>query len=234
MKHHKRGSRMIRQISPPLGYSPKDLVRLASIVARYHRGALPSTSQKSFARLSAAQQKRTLLLAGILRLADSLKLLATASSKESPLAGSLIFPSFGFGRRVRSTQPRGCTGRRGAPHSGDVVWPSADCASARRAGFQEQWQESVEVPIPQKRALNRRSGIGVGEEAACKRRTASGTSHSSTTNVRLISEAPCEIMRMLTSASSPNTRAAIPGVSRKFSPTRQTIAFRPSYFTSAS
>jgi CHAD domain-containing protein len=72
MNHHKRGSRMIRQISPPLGYSPKDL-GLASIVARYHRGALPSTSQKSFARLSAAQQNRTLLLAGILRLADSLE-----------------------------------------------------------------------------------------------------------------------------------------------------------------
>ena len=36
----------------------------------------------------------------------------------------------------------------------------------------------------------------------------SGTTSSSTTNVRLISEAPCEIMRILTSANSPNTRAA--------------------------
>ena len=62
---------MIREISPPLGYSAKEM-QLAAIVARYHRGALPSTSQSSFARLSAAQQRRTLLLAGILRLADSL------------------------------------------------------------------------------------------------------------------------------------------------------------------
>jgi CHAD domain-containing protein len=71
-KHHKRSSRMIREISPPLGYAAKEL-RLAAMVARYHRGALPNTGQKSFARLTAGQQRRTLLLAGILRLADSLK-----------------------------------------------------------------------------------------------------------------------------------------------------------------
>jgi CHAD domain-containing protein len=71
-KHHKRGSRMIRRISAPLGFRNKDL-QLAAIVARYHRGALPSTSQKTFSRLTAAQQRRTLLLAGILRLADSLE-----------------------------------------------------------------------------------------------------------------------------------------------------------------
>src|SRR2546429_5401883 len=41
-------------------------------------------------------------------------------------------------------------------------------------------------------------------------------------------------MRIFTSDNSPNTRAAIPGVSRKFSPTRHTMAFLPSYFTSAS
>ena len=70
-KHHKRSSRMIREISPPLGYTKKEL-QLAAIVARYHRGALPNTTQKSFARLTARQQRRTLLLAGILRLADSL------------------------------------------------------------------------------------------------------------------------------------------------------------------
>jgi hypothetical protein len=70
-KHHKRGSRMIRKMEIPLGYSSKDL-QLAAMAARYHRGALPNTSQKGFARLTPAQQRRTLLLAGILRLADSL------------------------------------------------------------------------------------------------------------------------------------------------------------------
>ena len=41
-------------------------------------------------------------------------------------------------------------------------------------------------------------------------------------------------MRMFTSFSSENTQPTMPGVSRRFSPTRQTIALRPSYFTSAS
>src|SRR5260370_839151 len=41
-------------------------------------------------------------------------------------------------------------------------------------------------------------------------------------------------MRIFTSESSPKTCPAMPGISRKFSPTRQTIALRPSYFTSAS
>src|SRR5215831_18769614 len=49
----------------------------------------------------------------------------------------------------------------------------------------------------------------------------------------LISDAPWEIIRMLTSGIAPKTLAAIPGVLRMFSPTRQTIAFRPSYFASA-
>src|SRR5579864_2516226 len=50
----------------------------------------------------------------------------------------------------------------------------------------------------------------------------------------LISDAPWEIIWMVTSGIAPNTRAAMPGVLRMFSPTRQTIALRPSYFTSAS
>ncbi len=58
-------------------------------------------------------------------------------------------------------------------------------------------------------------------------------SSSSTTKVRLISEAPCEIMRTLMLPSAPKTFATMPGVSRMFSPTRQTSAFFPSYFTSA-
>src|SRR5215468_6940211 len=48
-----------------------------------------------------------------------------------------------------------------------------------------------------------------------------------------ISDAPWEIMRMLTSGIAPKTLAAMPGVLRMFSPTRQTMALRPSYFTSA-
>ncbi len=78
-RHHKRSSKLIRKLSPPLPYREKDL-QLVGTVARYHRGALPSTSQKYFARLSAGQQNRILLLGGILRLADSL-----VSARNAPL-----------------------------------------------------------------------------------------------------------------------------------------------------
>src|SRR5579872_4735193 len=78
------------------------------------------------------------------------------------------------------------------------------------------------------------SGSSSPKKVPCSLLITSGTSSSSITKVRLISEAPCEIMRIFLSASLPNTNAATPGVSRKFSPTRQMIAFRPSYFTSAS
>src|ERR1700688_153149 len=63
---------------------------------------------------------------------------------------------------------------------------------------------------------------------------ASFTSSSSITNVKLISDAPCEIIRIFLSTSLPNTNAATPGLSRKLSPTRQIIGLRPSYFTSPS
>ena len=88
--HHKRGSKLIRRLSPPLPYGEKDL-QLAGIVARYHRGALPATSQKYFARLSAGQQNRTLLLGGILRLADSLE-----CSRSAPLRHLAVAREDGF------------------------------------------------------------------------------------------------------------------------------------------
>ncbi len=70
-KHHKAGARMLGKLDPPLGYSAGDL-RLASVVARYHRGGLPRETQKSFSKLTTAQKKRVMLLSGILRLADAL------------------------------------------------------------------------------------------------------------------------------------------------------------------
>ena len=70
-KHHKAGARMLRKLDPPLGYSAGDL-RLASVVARYHRGGFPRETQKSFSKLTTAQKRRVILLSGILRLADAL------------------------------------------------------------------------------------------------------------------------------------------------------------------
>lgn len=69
--HHKASYRMIRGLTPPLGWRAQDLLT-AGIVARYHRGALPRSKQKSFRDLSPRQRQHVSRLAAILRLADAL------------------------------------------------------------------------------------------------------------------------------------------------------------------
>ena len=66
--HHKDSARMLRKVEPPLGWSPGDLL-MASLVARYHRGALPKPTQKRFQALSRTRQQSVQFLGGILRLA---------------------------------------------------------------------------------------------------------------------------------------------------------------------
>jgi exopolyphosphatase/guanosine-5'-triphosphate,3'-diphosphate pyrophosphatase len=68
--HHKDTFRLIRRITPPLGYSEQSL-KLAAVVARYHRGALPRGGQKALQGLSLSERKEVTLLAGILRLANA-------------------------------------------------------------------------------------------------------------------------------------------------------------------
>jgi CHAD domain-containing protein len=66
--HHKESARLIRKLSPPLGWTVGEL-RVAALIARYHRGALPRDTHKNFAPLSKTRKQRVLLLGGILRLA---------------------------------------------------------------------------------------------------------------------------------------------------------------------
>jgi CHAD domain-containing protein len=66
--HHKISARLIRKLAPPIGWNPREL-RTAACVVRYHRGALPSAAQKSFAALSPSAQRLLQFLGGILRLA---------------------------------------------------------------------------------------------------------------------------------------------------------------------
>ena len=68
--HHKATYNLMQRLSPPLGWSAEQM-RLAGIVARYHRGALPGAGQKILASLSAGQRQSVLHLAGILRLANA-------------------------------------------------------------------------------------------------------------------------------------------------------------------
>ncbi len=66
--HHKASARLIRKLDPPFGWS-SDEIRITALVARYHRGALPRETQKSFAALPQSKQRAVQFLAGILRLA---------------------------------------------------------------------------------------------------------------------------------------------------------------------
>ena len=68
--HHKDTFRLIGKLNPPLGYSQRSL-KMAAVVARYHRGALPRGGQKALQGLSLPERQEATWLAGILRLANA-------------------------------------------------------------------------------------------------------------------------------------------------------------------
>lgn len=68
--HHKASYRLIRRLASPLGWNQQSL-RIAGIVARYHRGALPRPGRKALRGLSPQERQTVLQLAGMLRLADA-------------------------------------------------------------------------------------------------------------------------------------------------------------------
>jgi CHAD domain-containing protein len=68
--HHKATYRMIRRLSPPLGWRAQDLLTVG-VIARYHRGALPRAGQKALSGLSLKQRQDIARLAAILRLANA-------------------------------------------------------------------------------------------------------------------------------------------------------------------
>jgi CHAD domain-containing protein/HD superfamily phosphodiesterase len=69
--HHKVSFDLIRDHGNPLGWKPADLQR-AAVVARFHCGALPTRRHKSLRDLLPNEQKGTIQLAAILRLANAL------------------------------------------------------------------------------------------------------------------------------------------------------------------
>jgi CHAD domain-containing protein len=69
--HHKASFDMIRAHGNPLGWKPADLQR-AAIVARFHRGTLPTRKHKTLRDLLPDEQKATIQLSAILRLANAL------------------------------------------------------------------------------------------------------------------------------------------------------------------
>lgn len=69
--HHKASLDLIKSHETPLGYKDEDM-RRAAIVARFHCGALPTRSHKALRDLLPGEQKTTIQLAAVLRLANAL------------------------------------------------------------------------------------------------------------------------------------------------------------------
>jgi CHAD domain-containing protein len=69
--HHKASFDMIRAHGNPLGWKAADLQRAAT-AARFHRGALPTRKHRALRDLLPDEQKATIQLAAILRLANAL------------------------------------------------------------------------------------------------------------------------------------------------------------------
>jgi CHAD domain-containing protein/HD superfamily phosphodiesterase len=69
--HHKTSFDMIRAHGAPLGWKNAELQRAAT-VARFHRGSLPTRKHKDLRDLLPDEQKATIQLAAILRLANAL------------------------------------------------------------------------------------------------------------------------------------------------------------------
>lgn len=70
-KHHKRALRELERLGPPPGWTDAHL-RIAALVARYQRGALPSRSQRPYAQLARPQRAVVDRLAAVVRLAGAL------------------------------------------------------------------------------------------------------------------------------------------------------------------
>jgi len=69
--HHKKSLKLMQAHGTPLGWKSADF-RRSSIVARFHRGALPARRHKLLRDLLPDEQKATVELAAILRLANAL------------------------------------------------------------------------------------------------------------------------------------------------------------------
>ena len=68
--HHKTTQKLITRVDPPLGCS-LEKQKMAAVIARYHRGALPRASHTSMLGLTPQQRQTAVKLAAILRLANA-------------------------------------------------------------------------------------------------------------------------------------------------------------------
>ena len=69
--HHKESMELIKKHGTPLGWK-HDAMHRAALVARFHQGALPTRSHKNLRDLLPPEQRLTIELAAVLRLANAL------------------------------------------------------------------------------------------------------------------------------------------------------------------
>jgi CHAD domain-containing protein len=69
--HHKQSQELIEKHGTPLGWNEDDM-RRASLVARFHAGALPARNHNALRDLLPDEQRKVILLSAILRLANAL------------------------------------------------------------------------------------------------------------------------------------------------------------------
>jgi len=147
-KHWKSSYRMIRELTPPLGWSKREL-EMAAIVARYHRGALPHMRGKALQTLEMPERHGAMELAGILRLANALDGVVRADGGRT---------AFGLDERSRSSphgsSPHDSSTHRSSPHGSSPrsshtpeieVEVQSDLVVVRVAGYSASDRSAVEI-----------------------------------------------------------------------------------------
>jgi CHAD domain-containing protein len=112
---HKATYRLIRRLSPPLGWRAENLLT-AGAIARYHRGALPRAGQKPLRGLTLKQRQDVARLAAILRLANAFDAARDGRIKRLRVkegdAGNKILLIEAQGYSARDTQSEGIAAAR--------------------------------------------------------------------------------------------------------------------------
>jgi exopolyphosphatase/guanosine-5'-triphosphate,3'-diphosphate pyrophosphatase len=96
--YHKESSRMIRKISPPPGWTKKDL-EFAAVVARFHRRALPYPDHGKLRVYEMPVRQSLIQLSAILRLANALQVKAYRAIRRLQVdtgPGYLVIRAEGF------------------------------------------------------------------------------------------------------------------------------------------
>ncbi len=104
--HHKTSYRLIRRLTPPLGWSNEAML-IVGAAARYHRGALPHAGQKTMQDLSQEQRQTVTRLAAVLRLANALDAEADGRIRRVSVAesnGHLVVQAEGYSPRDRMAE----------------------------------------------------------------------------------------------------------------------------------